>query len=60
MGNLTVKELIEQLKNFDGNKEVNISFVGLSSEDSWDVPLTLEELTIDEFKGVVRINFCYS
>ncbi len=57
MKNLTVKELIEQLKKFDENKEVQISAVGFSSKDSWDAPLTLEELTVDEFKEIVRINF---
>ena len=57
MKNLTVKELIEQLEKFDENKEVQISAVGFSSKDSWDAPLTLEDLTVDEFKGIVRINF---
>ena len=54
---MTVKKLIEQLKKFDENKEVQISAVGFSSRDSWDAPLNLEELTVDEFKGIVRINF---
>lgn len=57
MKHLTVKGLIEQLKKFDENKEVQIGAVGFSSKDSWDAPLDLEELTVDEFKGVVRINF---
>jgi len=50
MENLTVKELIEQLKKFDENKEVQISAVGFSSKDSWDAPLILEELTVSEFR----------
>ncbi len=54
---LTVKELIEQLRKFDENKEVQVGAVGFTPEDSWDAPLTLEELTVDEFKGIVRINF---
>jgi len=54
---LTVKELIEQLENFDKDKEVQVSAVGISGKDSWNTPLNLEELTVDEFKGVVRINF---
>jgi hypothetical protein len=57
MANLTVKELIEQLKKFDEDKEVQISAVGFSSKDSWDAPLILEELTVSEFKRIVRINF---
>ena len=57
MENLTVKKLIEQLKKFDKDKEVQISAVGFSSKDSWDAPLILEELTVSEFKGIVRINF---
>lgn len=55
--NLTVKELIEQLKKFDEDKEVQVSAVGFSVKDSWDAPLTLGDLTVDEFKGIVRINF---
>jgi hypothetical protein len=57
MKNLTIKKLIEQLKKFDENKEVQISAVGFSSKDSWDAPLILEELTVSEFKEIVRINF---
>jgi hypothetical protein len=57
MEKLTVKELIEQLKKFDENKEVQIGAVGFSVSDSWDAPLTLGEFTVDEFKGVVRVNF---
>lgn len=54
---LTVKELIEQLKKFDENKKVIISAVGFTSKDSWDAPLDLEELTVDEYNGIIRINF---
>lgn len=54
---ITVAELINQLTKFDGNKPVNISAVGITAQDSWDAPLQFEELTVDEFKGVVRINF---
>ena len=54
---LTVEQLIKQLQKFDKNKPVNISAVGVNSSDSWDAPLQLEEFTVDEFKGVVRINF---
>ena len=57
MKKLTVKESTEQLKKFDENKEVQISAVGFSSKDSWDVPLQFEDDTVDEFKGIVRINF---
>lgn len=57
MKSLTVKELIEQLKKFDENKEVYVGAVGFSSKDSWDSPLDLAELTVDEFNGVVRVNF---
>jgi hypothetical protein len=39
MKKLTVNELIEQLKKFNGNKEVQISAVGFSKDDSWDAPL---------------------
>jgi hypothetical protein len=54
---VTVKDLIEQLSKFDENKEVQISAVGLSSSDSWSAPLQLEDDTVDEFNGIVRINF---
>lgn len=54
---ITVKQLMEQLSKFDGEKPVNISAVGVNDTDSWDAPLQLEELTVDEFKGIVRINF---
>lgn len=57
METLTVKELISQLQKFDEDKPVNISGVGFNSTDSWDAPLELGDLTVDEFKGVVRINF---
>ena len=54
---LTVKELIEQLQRFDENKEVQVGAVGFSPKDSWDAPLTFGDLTVDELKGIVRINF---
>lgn len=54
---LTVKELIEQLKLVDQDKEVYVGGVGVSSKDSWDAPLTLQEFTVDEWNGYVRINF---
>ncbi len=54
---ITVKELIEQLCKYDGNKPVNISAVGMNSTDSWNAPLQFAELTVDEFNGIVRINF---
>ena len=54
---LTVNELITQLSKYDGNKPVNISAVGFNASDSWDAPLELGGLTVDEFNDIVRINF---
>jgi len=53
----TVKQLIEQLSKHDGTKEVQISAVGFNSNDSWDAPLQFGDDTVDEYNGVVRINF---
>lgn len=57
MKNLKVKELIEQLSKFDGNKEVQISAVGFNSNDSWDAPLQFSNETVNEHNDIVRINF---
>jgi len=54
---LTVGELISYLNKFDATMPVNISGVGVSARDSWNAPLDLEELTVDQFDGIVRINF---
>lgn len=54
---LNVGELIDQLRKMDPNKEVYVGAMGFTSKDSWDAPLTLQELTVDEWNGYVRINF---
>jgi len=54
---LTVGELIEQLSKFNKDKKVVVSATGFNSSMDWDAPLVFEDRTVDEFKGVVRINF---
>ena len=54
---ITVRELITQLLKQDIDKKVIVSSVGFNSSGSYDYPLDLENLTVDEYKGVVRINF---
>ena len=54
---ITVRELIVQLLRQDVDKKVIVSSVGFNSSDSYDYTLDLEDLTVDEYKGVVRINF---
>ena len=54
---ITVRELIVQLLRQDVDKKVIVSSVGFNSSDSYDYSLDLEDLTVDEYKGVVRINF---
>ena len=54
---ITVRELIVQLLRQDVDKKVVVSSVGFNSSDSYDYTLDLEDLTVDEYKGVVRINF---
>ncbi len=59
MKTITVKELISQLQKRDENKPVNISMVGITANDSWDAPLPFGDITVDEHKGIVRINFSH-
>ena len=54
---ITVRDLIGQLLKQDIDKKVIVSSVGFNSSDSYDYTLDLEDLTVDEYKGVVRINF---
>ena len=54
---ITVRELIVQLLKQDIDKKVIVSSVGFNSSNSYDYSLDLEDLTVDEYKGVVRINF---
>jgi len=54
---ITVKELITQLLEKDMNKKVIASSVGFNADYSYDYPLSLGNITVDEFEGVVRINF---
>ena len=54
---ITVRELIVQLLKQDIDKKVIVSSVGFNSSNSYDYTLDLEDLTVDEYKGVVRINF---
>lgn len=55
---ITVGQLIEHLQRFDRDKKVLISGVGLVANDSWYAPIyDLEDATVDEYKGIVRINF---
>lgn len=54
---ITVRELIVQLLRQDVDKKVIVSSVGFNSSNSYDYSLDLEDLTVDEYKGVVRINF---
>ena len=54
---ITVRDLIGQLLKQDIDKKVIVSSVGFNSSNSYDYPLDLEDLTVDEYKGVVRINF---
>ena len=54
---ITVKELITQLLEKDMNKKVIASSVGFNVDCSYDYPLSLGNITVDEFEGVVRINF---
>ena len=54
---ITVRELIVQLLRQDVGKKVIVSSVGFNSSNSYDYSLDLEDLTVDEYKGVVRINF---
>ena len=54
---ITVRELIVQLLRQDVDKKVIVSSVGFNSSNSYDYTLDLEDLTVDEYKGVVRINF---
>jgi hypothetical protein len=54
---ITVRDLIGQLLKQDIDKKVIVSSVGFNSSNSYDYSLDLEDLTVDEYKGVVRINF---
>ena len=54
---ITVRELIVQLLRQDVDKKVIVSSVGFNSSNSYDYSLDLEDLTVDEYKGVIRINF---
>ena len=54
---ITVRELIIQLLRQDVDKKVIVSSVGFNSSNSYDYSLDLEDLTVDEYKGVIRINF---
>ena len=54
---ITVRDLIGQLLKQDIDKKVIVSSVGFNSSNSYDYTLDLEDLTVDEYKGVVRINF---
>ena len=54
---ITVRELIVQLLRQDVDKKVIVSSVCFNSSNSYDYTLDLEDLTVDEYKGVVRINF---
>ena len=54
---ITIRELIVQLLRQDVDKKVIVSSVGFNSSNSYDYTLDLEDLTVDEYKGVVRINF---
>lgn len=53
---MKVHELIKQLSEQDENATVVISGVGINSTDSWDLPLTFAELTVQKYRKVVRIN----
>ncbi len=54
---ITVRELIEQLLKQDVDSKVVVSSVGFNSSDSYDYSLDLENLVVDNYNGVVRINF---
>jgi hypothetical protein len=54
---LTAGELIAYLSKYDLDKKVIVSSVGFTVESSYDFPLYLEHTTVDEYKGIVRINF---
>ena len=54
---ITVRELITQLLEKNMNKKVVVSSVGFNADCSYDYPLSLGNITVDEFDGVVRINF---
>lgn len=57
--NLTVKELIEQLKKVDENLPVIVYVVGVTAKDSFSYPLEFEDDTVDVFDGKCRIAVTY-
>lgn len=54
---ITVGELIKQLSKYSEDKEVIASSVGFNARDSYDFTLDFGDLTVDEYNGVIRINF---
>lgn len=54
---ITVKQLIDQLSNLDPDLPVYLSGVGVNEGDSWDAPLNLGEVTVDENDDKCRISF---
>jgi hypothetical protein len=57
METITVSELITYLSEYGLDKKVVLSAVGFNSNTSYDIPLDLGQFTVDEYQGVVRINF---
>jgi hypothetical protein len=54
---ITVGELITYLSEYGLDKKVVLSAVGFNSNASYDIPLDSGHFTVDEYKGIVRINF---
>jgi hypothetical protein len=57
METIIVSELIAYLSEYGLDKKVVLSAVGFNSNASYDIPLDLGQFTVDEYQGVVRINF---
>ena len=56
---ITVKQLMEQLKNVDENLPVIVYVVGITSKDSFAYPLEFGEDTVDVFENKCRISVTF-